>query len=54
MSVLKKLLPQSVWHRWVAHMLAVQVMETLLQQLVHKFSMVLAQLAKELTHHTNG
>jgi hypothetical protein len=54
MSALKKLLPQSVWHHLVAHMLAVQAMETLQLPQVRKFSMVLAQLAKVLTRHTNG
>jgi hypothetical protein len=54
MSALKKLPPQSVWHHLVAPTLAEQVMETLLQQQERKYSMVLAQLAKERTHHTSG
>jgi hypothetical protein len=54
MSVLKKSQPALAWPLSVALKLAVQVMEILQLQQVHKFSMVSVPLAMEHTHHTNG
>jgi hypothetical protein len=54
MNALKKLLLQSVYHHWVVHRWVVLAMETLQLQLVRRFLMVLAQLAKERMLHTNG